>query len=174
MSHRLAAFNSQCQWTHIFLSLTTPMAMETQLGFKQHRESHYSTQCSQKLWFRHYYQWIFLQVALPLWMLEVHINGIMDVTIHITESKIKKSWFDTNVGLLLFLRVTPFQPSPKSLLGVHLNGIGNITIHLNVLDNYEFHTNISRLRLFLQNITCTYDLANGIAQNNLNRMHIFC
>ena len=35
MSHRLAAFHSQCQWTHTCLSLTTPMAMETQLGFKR-------------------------------------------------------------------------------------------------------------------------------------------
>ena len=42
MSHRLAALHSQCQWTRIFLSLATPMAMGTQLGFKQHRESHYS------------------------------------------------------------------------------------------------------------------------------------
>ena len=43
---RLAAFHSQCQWTCIFLSLTNPMAMRTQLGFKQHRESRYSSQCS--------------------------------------------------------------------------------------------------------------------------------
>ena len=78
--------------------------------------------------------------------------------------------------LLLFYNVyiSPFfQPSPLSLLRVHLNGIGNVTIHLNVPDNYQFHTNVSCLRLFLQNITCTYDLANGIAQNNLNRMHVF-
>ena len=27
MSHRLAAFHSQCQWTRIFISLTTPNAM---------------------------------------------------------------------------------------------------------------------------------------------------
>ena len=57
MSHRLVAFYSQCQWTRIFLFLTNPMAM-TQLGFKQHRES------SRKLWFQHYYQWIFLHVVL--------------------------------------------------------------------------------------------------------------
>jgi hypothetical protein len=35
MSHRLAAFRSQC----IFISFTTPMAMGTQLGFKRHRGS---------------------------------------------------------------------------------------------------------------------------------------
>ena len=35
MSHRLAAFRSQRQWTRIFISLTTPMAMGTQLGFKR-------------------------------------------------------------------------------------------------------------------------------------------
>ena len=49
MSHRLAAFHSQCQWTRIFLSFTNPMAMRS-------RESRYSSQCSRKLWFRHYYQ----------------------------------------------------------------------------------------------------------------------
>ena len=32
--------------------------------------------------------------------------------------------------------------------------------------------NVGRLRLFLQNITFTYDLANGTAQNNLNGMHV--
>jgi hypothetical protein len=36
MSHQLAAFHSQCQWTCIFLSLTNTMAMRTQLGFKRH------------------------------------------------------------------------------------------------------------------------------------------
>ena len=49
MYHRLAAFRSQRQWTCIFISLTTPTAMGTQLGFKRHRESHYSSQCSRKL-----------------------------------------------------------------------------------------------------------------------------
>ena len=60
---------------------------------------------------------------------------------------------------------TLFQPSPISLLWVHLNGIGNVSIHLNVPDNYEFHTNVSSLRLFLQSITCTYDLVNGTDQH---------
>ena len=32
------------------------------------------------------YQWIFLQVTLLLWVLEVHINGITVVTIHIIKS----------------------------------------------------------------------------------------
>ena len=122
-SHRLAAFHSQCQWTRIFLFLINPMAMRTQLGFKQHRESRYLSQCSRELWFRHYYQWIFLKVLLALWVLEVHINGFKGITIHITESKIKKTWFDTNVDLLLLLllllHVTPFQFSPIWLLRVH-------------------------------------------------------
>ena len=61
MYHRLAA---QCQWTRVFVSLTTPMAMGTELGLKWHQESHYSSHCSRKLWFRHYYQWLFLQVAM--------------------------------------------------------------------------------------------------------------
>ena len=143
MSHRQAAFHSQCQWTRILLSLTTPMAMGTKLGFKRHRKSHYLSQCSRKLWFQRNYQWIFLQVALLLWVLEVHINGIRGVTIHITESKIKKSWFDTNVGLLLFLHVSPFQPSSISFLRVHLNGIKGAIVHLSVHENYGFGTIIS-------------------------------
>ena len=81
-----AAFRSQCQWTRIFISLTDPMMMRTQIGFKRHRENRYSSQCYRKLWFRHYYQWKFLQVALPLWVLEVHINDITGVIFHITES----------------------------------------------------------------------------------------
>ena len=72
-----------------------------------------------------------------------------------------------------FLHVTPFQPSPMSLLRAHLNGIGNVTIHLNVPKDYELHTNVGRLRLFLQKKTFTYDLANSIARNNLNRVHVF-
>ena len=44
--NRLAAFPSQCQWTRIFLSLATPMAMGTQLGLKRHWESHYSSMVS--------------------------------------------------------------------------------------------------------------------------------
>ena len=74
---------------------------------------------------------------------------------------------------ILILHGTPFQKI-FTMQRVYLNGIGNATIHLNVPDNYEFHTNVNRLRLFFQNITCTYDLANGIAQNNLNSMQVFC
>ena len=73
-----------------------------------------------------------------------------------------------------FFTCHPFQPSHKSLLWVHLNGIGNISIHLNIPKNYEFYTNVGRLPLFLQDKIYTYDLANGIAQNNLNRMHVLC
>ena len=42
MSHRLAAFRSQCHWTGIFISLNTPIAIGTQLCFKRHRDSHSS------------------------------------------------------------------------------------------------------------------------------------
>ena len=140
---------------------------------------HEEYQCYRKLWFRHYYQWIILQVALPLWVLEVLINCITGVTIHIIKSWIQRSWFDTTVGLVLFLRHS--FPTLAHIIAryiyifirVYLNGIRNVTIHLNVPKNYEFHTNVGRLRLFLQNIAFTYDLANDITQNNLNRMHVF-
>jgi hypothetical protein len=33
---------------------------------------------------------MFLEDTLPLWVLEVHINGITGVTINTTEPKIKK------------------------------------------------------------------------------------
>ena len=129
-------------------------------------------QCSRKLRFRHYYLWLFVQVALshipPLRMLEVLLKCIRGITIHINESKIHVSYSENHDSIRHL-----FQPSPIPLLRVHLNGIGNISIHLNVPKNYELHTNVGRLRLFLQNITCTYDLANGIAQNNLNSMHFF-
>ena len=52
MSYRQAVFRSQRQWKRMLLSLTNPMAMRTQLGFKLHRESH-SSHCAQKLWFQH-------------------------------------------------------------------------------------------------------------------------
>jgi hypothetical protein len=49
------------------------------------------SQCSRKLRFRHYYQWLFLQVARshppPLRGLEVHINGISGISIHTTSPK---------------------------------------------------------------------------------------
>ena len=109
MPHRLAAFHCQCQWTHIFLSLTAPMTMGTQLGFKRHWESHYSAQFSRKLCFRHYYQWIFLQVALSLWVLEVHINGITLVTIHILEPKFK----DLDLTLMLVFYYFYMSPLPN-------------------------------------------------------------
>ena len=89
------------------------------------------------------------------------------------DQNLNKSWFDTNVGLPLFLHVTPFQPTSISLISIYLNGIGKVVIILEVPKNYEFHTNVGRLRLFLQK-SCTYDLANDTAQNNLNRIHVFC
>ena len=45
MFHQLTTFHSQCQWTSILVSLTTPMAIWTQLRFKRHRESRYLSQC---------------------------------------------------------------------------------------------------------------------------------
>jgi hypothetical protein len=39
--------------------------------------------------------------------------------------------------------------------------------------NYEFRNNVGSLWLFLQNITHTYNLAKGTAQNNLNGMQVF-
>jgi hypothetical protein len=36
----------------------------TQLGFKRLQESNYSSRCSRKLWFQHYYQSLFLEVTL--------------------------------------------------------------------------------------------------------------
>ena len=37
----------------------------------------------------------------------------------------------------------------------------------------DYLLNWTRFRLFLQNITCTCNMANGTAHNNLNRMHVF-
>ena len=119
LSHRLAAFHSQRQWIRIFISLTIPMAMGTQLRFKQHWDSHYSSQHSRKLRFRHFYLWLFLQVALyhtpHLRVLEVHINGIRGISIHITETKIHISYSENHDSTLLFyyFYMSPhFKPLP--------------------------------------------------------------
>jgi hypothetical protein len=64
MSHQLTVSRSQCQWTRIFVFLTTLMATKTQLGLKRHQESHYWPHHSRKLWFQHYYQWLFLHIAM--------------------------------------------------------------------------------------------------------------
>ena len=65
------------------------------------------SQCSQKLWFRHYYQWLFLQVALshlpPLWVLEVHINVIYSYhRVQNSYQLFEKPWFDSNVVFYYF------------------------------------------------------------------------
>ena len=73
-------------------------------------------QCSRKLLFRHYYLWLFLQVALshtpPLRVQEVHKRGII---IHITESKIHISYSENHDSTLLF---DYFYISPLPALGV--------------------------------------------------------
>ena len=62
-------------------------------------------QCSRKVRFRLYYQWLFLQVPLsltpPLRVLEVHINDIMGITIHITESNIHISYTKNHDSTLM-------------------------------------------------------------------------
>ena len=113
---------------------------------------------------RHYSSIIYLS-TLPTLAHAIAKGSIFSITIRINESKIQT--------ILLFLHVAPFQPSPISLLRGHLNSIRNVTIYLNAPKNYEFHTNIGSLQLFLQNITCNYDLANGTAQNNLKRINAF-
>ena len=105
MCYRLAAFGSLCQWTRIFIFLTTPIAIGTQLCFIQHRESHSS---SRKLRFRRYYQSLFLQVALhlrpPLRVLEMHINGIRRIIIHISYSE-NHDW--TQVFVFYYFYMSP-------------------------------------------------------------------
>jgi hypothetical protein len=53
-----------------------------------------------------YYLWLFLQVALshipPLRVLEVHLNGIRGITIHITVPKIHISYSENNDSTLFF------------------------------------------------------------------------
>ena len=83
-------------------------------------------QCSRKLWSRHYYLWLFLQVALshtpPLRVLEVHIKVIRGITIHITESKIRTSNSENHDRRYFSIIFTwhPFQSSRIPLLRVVL------------------------------------------------------
>ena len=97
MSHRLGAFHSQCQWTCIFLSLTNPMVMRTQLGFKQHRESCYSSQCSRKLWFWHLSVNIFTGRPSFMGARGAHKLHHGHNYSYQRVQNLKKSWFDTNV-----------------------------------------------------------------------------
>ena len=83
-------------------------------------------QCSRKLQFRHYYLILFLQVTLShtphLRVLEVHINGIRGITIHITETKIHISYSENHDSILMLSSIVftchPFQPLSISLLRV--------------------------------------------------------
>ena len=78
--------------------------------------------CCRKLRLRHYNLWLFLKVALshtpPLRAIEVHINGITCITIHITESKIHISYSETMIRHYSSIIFTchSFQPSPIPLL----------------------------------------------------------
>ena len=66
--------------------------------------------CSRKLWFRHYYH---CRPFPPphLRVLEVHINGIKSITIHITESNIHISYSE-NHELTLFFYYFYMSPLP--------------------------------------------------------------
>ena len=80
--------------------MTLPCFAVTQCGCMDEKY-----QCSQKLWFRHYYLWLSLQV------LEVHIKGIRGITIHITESKIHISYSE-NHDLTQFSYYSYLSPFP--------------------------------------------------------------
>ena len=81
--------------------MTLPRFAVGQRGCKNEEYQH-----SRKLRFRQYYLWLLLQVALshtpPLRVLELHINGIMGVTMHITESKILISYSENHDSTLCF------------------------------------------------------------------------
>ena len=94
--------------------MTLPCFAVAQCGCKDEEY-----QCSRKLRFRHYYQRLFLQVALyihPLLrVLEVNINIIRRISIHITESKIHISYLKNHDSTLILSSIIstchPFQPS---------------------------------------------------------------
>ena len=101
-------------------------------------------QCSRKLRFRHYYMWLSLQV------LEVHINSIRGIIIHITESKIHISCSENSI---IFI----FTGHPFATLA-HIIAEGTFKRHHYSSQHPEklwIHNNVRRLRLFLENITCT-------------------
>jgi hypothetical protein len=73
-------------------------------------------QCSQKLQFRQYYLWLFLQVPLShipsVQVLEVHLNSIRGITIHITEPKIHVSNSENHDSILfVFVCACPLMIS---------------------------------------------------------------
>ena len=91
-------------------------------------------QCSRNLQFRHYYLWLFLQGAFyhnpPLRVLEVHVNGIRGLTIHITKSKIHISYSENHDSTLLFYY---FYMSPLPSLRVVIFR----SVLLLILQNYK-------------------------------------
>ena len=102
-------------------------------------------QCSRKLRFRHYYLWLFLQVAFyhpPLLrVLEVHTYGIRGISIYSyyraqnSYSLFKKPWFDTNV-VFYYVYMSPLP------IHVHIVAKGTYvtlfwSVLLSVLLNYK-------------------------------------
>ena len=96
-------------------------------------------QCSWELRFRHYYLWLFLQVAFshtpPLRVLEVHINVIKGITIHNIESNIHISYSENHESTLFFcyFYMSSLPTSPIPLLRVVLFR----SVLLLMLQNYK-------------------------------------
>ena len=118
-------------------------------------------QCSWKLRFWHYYLWLFLQVALShtplLRVLELHINGIRGISIHITESKIHISYLKNHDSTLMLSSIIftchSFQPSRISLLRVgNAFSVSSPLLQKNVLMSHRlaaFHSQCQWTRIFL-------------------------
>ena len=161
MSHRPAAFHSRCQWTCIFLSLTTPMAMGTQLGFKRHRESHYSSQYAltrgqQISSYKNSkptpgWQWgqgpwkhsLYIQVSI---VLQTNSYNILDDPATLRCDTVCLHGWEISVFpktmLLILLSVIIFTGHPfppLQMLEMHINGIRGITIHNNLYSYSENH-----------------------------------
>ena len=96
--------------------------MRTQLCFKRHREIilHPENYSFDTIISDYFYRSPF--TSTPLRVLEVHINGIGGISIHITESKIHIRYLGNHDSTLMLSSISftchPFQPSFISLLWV--------------------------------------------------------
>ena len=123
MSHRLAAFHSQCQWIrNIRILYHSYGDGDSNWAYTASRELLFISMFPKTMVSTLLSVNIFTGRHVPPPPLRVHINGFRSISIHITESKIYISNFKNHDSTLMLSSIIftchPFQPSSISLLRV--------------------------------------------------------
>ena len=123
MFHRVAVLRSQCKWTRIFKSLTPLWRWGLNLDLKGIERVIIHLSVPENYNFDtiisdYFYRLPFTTSSPPpLQVLEVHINAIRSISIHITESKIHISYLKNHDSTLMLSYIIftshPFQQSHK-------------------------------------------------------------